>query len=137
MIILVTGSREFDSFQMVDDALHKAIEDPWERFEVVHGNCPTGADAFAAHAVDAINDHFRYNGWPPVAHTRMPANWTRHGKAAGPIRNRAMVDYVKANPDPKKICLAFLQKNAKNAGTYNCTATAVEAGIPVTRFWSK
>jgi flavin-binding protein dodecin len=136
MIILVTGSRAFNDHNKVEYELRKVLfSDPWEKFEVVHGDCPTGADAQAAEAVDRINEEFHQMGWPPVAHTRMPANWTRHGKAAGPIRNKAMVEYVASNPD-KKLCLSFWETGELNKGTRNCVAFALEAGIQVERFWN-
>lgn len=136
MIVLVTGSRAFGDPDRVEKELRNVIEsDPWERFEVVHGDYPTGADTQAAEALDRINEEFNQNGWPPVAHTRMPANWTRYGKLAGPMRNKAMVDHVTASPG-EKLCLSFWETGELNKGTRNCVAYALEAGLPVERFWN-
>jgi hypothetical protein len=54
--------------------------------EVVSGACPTGADFWGEMWA-------RENGIPVK---RFPADWRRHGRAAGPIRNRDMADYGEA-----------------------------------------
>lgn len=51
------------------------------------------------------------------------ADWTKHGKAAGPIRNALM---VAQRPDR---CLAFW--DGKSRGTLNTIALCTQAGIPV------
>lgn len=53
----------------------------------------------------------------------VPAEWEKHGKAAGPIRNQVMVDM---KPD---VCLEFNLDNSR--GTSNCAQLASAAGIKV------
>ena len=121
--ILVTGSRDWPDD---DEQL------PWElglatgegtrdgrRVVIVHGACPTGADALA----DRLS---RDHGFDVEAH---PADWERHGKAAGPIRNREMVD---AGAD---VCLSFILD--ASPGATGCADMAERAGIPVRRFERK
>lgn len=55
-----------------------------------------------------------------------PADWQRHGKAAGHIRNAEM---VQAGAD---LVLAFYQRGARNTGTADLVRRASRAGIPVT-----
>lgn len=111
--ILVTGSRTFTAA-----ATLRATPAAWRQIHpdavLVHGAC-RGADLIAA----AI-----WLGWrlPVEPH---PADWTRHGRAAGPLRNRAMVDLG------ADVCLAFIRDRSR--GAEHTAALAVAAGIPVYR----
>lgn len=62
------------------------------------------------------------NGCP---FTEYPADWDKHGKAAGPIRNQQMLD--EAKPD---LVVAFLVPNSR--GTKDMIARAEKARVPVT-----
>jgi hypothetical protein len=53
---------------------------------------------------------------------RFPADWNKHGKGAGPIRNRAMAVYA-------DVGLAFW--NGSSSGTANMVCTMVELNKPV------
>lgn len=55
-----------------------------------------------------------------------PADWNKHGKAAGPIRNQQMLDEGK--PD---IVLAFHDDIENSKGTKDMVKRATKAGIPV------
>lgn len=120
MRILVTGSREWRDVDAIGLAIFQArFEAPWPSQPViVHGDCPTGADAIA----NGLALRF---SWEIEPH---PANWDKYGKTAGPIRNQEMVD---AGAD---ICLAFFQPGAANRGTADCVSRAEKAGIPVIRY---
>jgi hypothetical protein len=74
---LVCGGRDFDNIYLVRHAL---LQIPIEAV-LVHGNA-SGADRQCA-------DFWGRNGGKVEAH---PADWTRHGKAGGPIRNQEMLD---------------------------------------------
>lgn len=130
--ILITGSRSWDNETRVAFALGAACSRLLNgtggypnQFTVVHGACPTGADAIA----DRIA---RDQGMHVETHA---ADWTRQGKAAGFIRNAAMVDLG------ADICLAFLMPCEKAActkskphdshGTTHCLERAAAAGIEV------
>lgn len=54
--------------------------------EVVSGACPTGADAGGEEWARVMDIPVR----------RFPADWTKHGRAAGPIRNAEMAAYADA-----------------------------------------
>lgn len=68
-----------------------------------------------------------------------PADWTKHGKAAGPIRNVQMYD---ENPDVETV-LGFLsvdpatQRPYPNRGTNNCLGIAMRRGIPVVKVYDQ
>jgi hypothetical protein len=110
--ILVTGSRNWADRDAVWSALNKAAS--VRSIILVHGDCPTGADAMA-------------KAWcrtqPDVLEEAHPADWERYGKAAGPKRNQKMVDLG------ADICLAFPLPDSR--GTLDCMAKAEAAGIPV------
>lgn len=137
--VLVTGSRTWDDHQAIADALLNAWHDATQtvseevRFIVVHGDCPTGADAIAKQwALD--------NG---LIHQPHPADWSapcpddclptphrktspKHGDycpLAGHRRNQLMVDYS------ADLVLAFHRNNSR--GTADCIRRAKKAGIPV------
>lgn len=136
--VLVTGSRTWDDRQAVADALldawHDAVQtvSPEVHFTVVHGDCPTRADAIAKQwAIDNS-----------VFHHAVPANWSgpctascpdtphrksnRHGEycpMAGHYRNQLMVDMG------IDLVLAFHRNNSR--GTADCIRRATKAGIPV------
>ena len=115
MRILITGSRNWANRYALTTALAGLVGDI-ENAVIVHGDCPSGADAIA-------DDMAAYWGWGVERHT---ADWGRHGKAAGPIRNQEMVD---AGAD---ICLAF--PLGESHGTRDCIRRAKAAGIPVQIF---
>lgn len=85
MRLLVTGGRDYSDFQAlctVLDHIHK--ETPVTH--LIHGGAP-GADSLAG-------------AWAAFNHVPalvLPANWTTHGKAAGPIRNQQML--TEGHPD--------------------------------------
>ena len=111
MRILVTGSRDWADREKVWSALNEAAT---FGAMVVHGDCPTGADALAQAWTECQ---------PDVNVERFPADWAKHGKAAGPIRNQEMVDFG------ADLCLAF--PLGASRGTRDCMRRAEAAGIPV------
>lgn len=113
MRVLVTGSRNWTNEAAVYSALTELIRTS-NRITVVHGACPTGADAIAHHWATSV---------PGATAEPHPAEWDRHGKAAGPIRNQQMVDLG------ADVCLAFLLGESR--GTRDCMRRAEAAGIPV------
>lgn len=82
-----------------------------DQLVIIHGAAP-GADGCAAAWASA-------NG---VATRAFPADWKTHGMAAGPVRNRQMLDEGK--PD---LVIAF----PGGAGTRNMVLQAQGAGVPV------
>lgn len=120
MRLLVTGSREWDDYPLMFQTLTEYLRDDLNLEAVlVHGDCPTGADRMAARI-------WEITGRPVEPH---PADWDKHGKAAGPIRNQEMVDLGADQ------CIAFFKIGAGNKGTAHCASAARKAGIPVREVW--
>src|SRR3954471_22010862 len=117
--ILVTGSRHWENRTLVRNVLSATR---WayctSGMVVVHGACPTGADHIA-------DEWAIENG---ITVERFPADWTRLGRAAGPIRNETM---VQTHPD---LVLAFLTPDSR--GTADCVRRADREGLRVKRFHS-
>lgn len=115
MRVVVCGSRyaelttEYVSVAKVLNALH--AETPFTL--VMHGAC-RGIDAFA-------DDWAKRAGIPVKAY---PADWYKHDRAAGPIRNQEMVD---AKPD---LVVSF----DGGRGTADMLARARKAEIPVREY---
>lgn len=83
MRVIIAGSRNA-SAGAADALVEHAIDQArWLIHEVVSG---------AARGIDQAGERWaRKNGIPII---RFPADWKKHGKAAGPIRNRQMAEYV-------------------------------------------
>ena len=119
MKIIVTGSRDWDDTLAIESALTAFYRPAVRRgrlFEVVHGACPTGADAIAEEWVQST-------GW--TVSWDYPADWSRYGRAAGPKRNTHMVE---ENLDADYV-LGF--PLGESRGTRGCMAYAETKGLNV------
>lgn len=115
--ILITGSRDWQDRDTLNEALADVVRliPAHQDIAIVHG---------AARGADTMADQWaRVYGATVEAH---PANWAKHGRKAGPIRNAVMVS------TGADICLAFI-KNGSAGATYTARLAEV-ARIPVRRF---
>lgn len=108
--ILVTCSRSYREFSTMRTALTQ-VHDKYPDAVLIHGDCPKG-DRDAAGIWRTLGGEVE--AWP--------AQWAQHGKAAGFIRNTAMVESA---PD---LLLAFIDGASKGAS--HCAQLAIDAGIP-------
>lgn len=122
MIVLVCGGRDFIDQEYFDKRLWQVDTETCGFSKVIHGGC-RGADWLAQLWV---SDGMLEKGLTCPDVKIFKADWDKHGRAAGPIRNQQMLDEGK--PD---LILAF----AGGRGTDNMCAQAREAGIEVRRFW--
>lgn len=144
--VLVTGSRDWTDEALIRDQLARVRYEAGRSIVVVHGGCPTGADAMAA---EWIEDWGATGGSRDEAH---PADWDHctdacpqgHRKSkkpgdtvhpgvcddycpsAGPRRNRELVTRG------ADICLAFIKNGSRGAS--HTAQLAAQAGIPVRRW---
>lgn len=108
MRVLVCGSRHFTDCFILKEQLEKL-----DIKTIIHGDAK-GADRMAG----------AYARTWGIEEVKFPADWNKHGKAAGPIRNTQMLKEGK----PDKV-IAFLAKDSK--GTKNMIEQATKANIPV------
>lgn len=107
MRIIVCGGRNYRDSGRIYLTLEEYVR---EEPSIVHG-AALGADSLAGREAAALG----------LSIEPRPAEWDRHGKAAGPIRNQEMVD---AGAD---LLIAF----GGGVGTADCIRRARKAGIPV------
>jgi hypothetical protein len=108
--VLVCGGREFKNRSFLFATLDKFHADtPFDC--VIHG-AARGADTLAG-------DWAKERGVQLVV---FPADWKRHGRIAGPLRNRQML--IHGKPD---VVIAF----AGGTGTADMIAQARRARVPV------
>lgn len=115
--IIVCGSREWKDRDAIDRELGELYQKHRSDLVIVHGACPKGADRLAESWCKAVG----------VTQERYPAEWHKHGRAAGPIRNLEM---AQSEPKPE-LCLAFW--DGASAGTKDMIRTAAREGIKVKR----
>lgn len=77
---LICGGRKFSDEAMFDDVMRQLVGMFGLPSKVVHGNAP-GADTLAD----------RWAKRMALEVVACPADWHKHGKAAGPIRNEDML----------------------------------------------
>jgi hypothetical protein len=107
-VVIVTGSRHWTD----EDRLVYELERLCPSL-VVEGGCPTGADAMAR----------RWAAHYGVPAKTFQANWGKHGRRAGPLRNGLMLRSY-----PNAIVLAF---PLDGPGTADCMRQARAAGMCV------
>jgi hypothetical protein len=107
--LLVCGSRDWTDKDVIADEMANYVPDcP----TVIHG-AAKGADSLAAEVAAAYGLDVQ----------AFPADWARHGKRAGILRNLAMLD-------EKPYAVLAFQRNGSR-GTQHTIDEALKRGIPV------
>ena len=108
--VLVCGGRDYDDLGNV-----------WSQLDAHHGLIGIGCIIHGgASGADALAESWAASN--KVARHRFSAQWDKHGKAAGPMRNQAMID--KGKPD---LVIAF----PGGRGTADMVSRARAAGVRV------
>lgn len=127
--LLITGSRAHTSPESVIRVLNKTYTQ-FAPYILVNGDCPDptltpdpilGLPNPLPESVDKIAQ--RWANLHGIQTEEHPADWEGYGRAAGPMRNKHMVNLG------ADICLAFPLSDSR--GTFNCIKLASAAGIPV------
>ena len=117
--IIICGGRHFDDYRTLEVVVNKKLEEdgilPTE-VEIVSGHCQ-GADVLGERYAKEYGCSLRV----------YPADWTKYGRAAGPNRNKQMVDYIV--PFENRLVIAFVNENTH--GTKNTISQAKKLSIPV------
>lgn len=111
--IIIAGGRDFMNYALLKSTCdHLLRESPRSQEVIIVSGHATGADKLGER-------YAKEKGWMTDIH---PADWKRHGKAAGPIRNREMA--LAANA-----LIAFW--DGKSRGTKNMIDLANKMGLQV------
>lgn len=113
--IIIAGSRDFTDYRRAKEKLDEIVP-AYSDAEIICGGC-RGADALGER-------YAKENGIPIVY---FPADWDKHGRAAGPIRNREMAEY--AGNDAHGVLVAFWDGHSR--GTMNMITTAAKHGCEI------
>lgn len=111
MKILICGDRNWTNEQTIIDHLFPFVMD---RPTIIHGNAK-GADTIGGAVAESYG----------LKVIRKRADWAKHKKSAGPIRNREL---LKMKPD---LVLAFHNDIENSKGTKDMITIAKKAGIEV------
>jgi hypothetical protein len=112
MKIVISGGRDISNYDLIKEAI---LESGFSIDCIIHGDMS---------GVDKLGKRYaKERGVPEVP---FPANWTEHGKAAGPIRNSEMINFVK---DEEAGLVAVWDGRSK--GTWDCIRKAYAAGLHV------
>ena len=109
--MIVCGGVHFDDYETLKNKLDQLIAN-YENVTLVSGHAK-GADTLAE----------KYAAENRIPIKVFPAEWTKYGKAAGPIRNRAMLEYAM---EKTPVVVAFW--NGESRGTGNILSQARKVG---------
>jgi hypothetical protein len=114
-IVLCTGDRRYAKFDVILEAL-KVTKRELHAVIFAHGGAP-GADSLVGSACKKLRT-------PCYSY---PAEWQKYRNAAGPIRNRLMLDL---HPDAYAV-LAFHDRLKDSSGTKDMVEESMRRGLPV------
>lgn len=110
-LILVCGDRHWRDGSVIQFRLEQLDRD----VTILHGGA-RGADRIASNIAKALGLHVQ----------EVPAAWAAKGRAAGPIRNRKMLDL-----EPDLVIAFHADLDGGSKGTKDCVREARRRGIPV------
>jgi hypothetical protein len=113
MKILITGDREYKNLEVIKTSF-ALFECDVKNSDVIHGDVIHG-DARGADKL--AGEYAKLLGYNVIA---MPADWNKHHRSAGPIRNLEMIEQ---NPD---IVLIFHDDLKSSKGTLHCVTSILK-----------
>lgn len=116
--VIVAGSRSFNDFNLLEKELMTYFKEHnlhRADVEIISGTA-TGADKLGETFAEKYG----------LKLTKFPANWEKHGKSAGFIRNQEMVHYAKDN---NGVLFAFWDETSP--GTKNTIKLSIDNKLDV------
>ncbi len=117
MTILISGSRDWKDKEKI-----KATLMQYPGAFVIVGDC-RGVDLLTVEAIDELGGEYQSMVFY--------ADWDKHGKAAGPIRNIQMLDYFQSQCSFPKMILIFHSDLRSSKGTKHLVNNAEKRGFNV------
>lgn len=114
MKLIIAGGRGINEIRHVYDAMDKFFPSDFlpSTFSEIVSGCAYGADALGE----------RFAAVQSIPIKRFPADWDRHGKPAGFIRNKEMAEYADA---------LLLLWDGKSKGSENMLLEAARRGLRI------
>lgn len=117
MKVIVCGSRDHTPLKLMTKVLEELQQTYGDELLVITGGCK-GVDKCAELVCKRRG----------IACKVFPANWKRHGRAAGPIRNKQMLE------QEPNLVLAFHPDLAKSKGTRHMVRISRAADVEVVEY---
>lgn len=95
--LIVAGSRDFNDYAFLKQKLEYLLQNVNDEIEIVSGK---------AKGADSLGEQFAKEKGYKIK--EFPADWNKHGKAAGPIRNGEMGRYGDA-------CVVFWKNRSRGS----------------------
>lgn len=112
--IVISGSRQFNDYEYLLKKFNFITSEiPFDTIEIITGG---------ARGTDKLGERFAREH--DIKLTLFPAEWSKYGFAAGPVRNKQMAVYAK---EEYAILCAFW--NGKSKGTLNMIEAAISTGF--------
>jgi len=124
MNVLICGSRDWNDFTTIKkylEELKTTDNNTQQPITIIHGGCK-GADSIAGYLAEQLGFQVRV----------FKSDWSKYGKAAGPIRNQQMLDEGHPN-----LVVAFHDALENSKGTLDMVSRARKAEINVIVIKSK
>lgn len=116
--VIVAGSRDFDDYGLLCEKLDYYLRNhPFPEDVVILSGCCAGADK--------LGERYAEDNGHEIMH--FPAEWNKHGKAAGPIRNEEMAKCADA-------CVVFWDGRSTGSKNMIDLATQYKLKLRVVRF---
>ncbi|MBR2788851.1 MAG: DUF2493 domain-containing protein [Erysipelotrichaceae bacterium] len=113
---IVAGGVHFEDYETLKETLDDLFKEiPKDEIEIISGH---------ARGADSLGE--KYAEEKGLKCIVFPADWKKYGRAAGPIRNRQMLDYAL---EEEAHLVAFW--NGESRGTKNMIDIATKAGISI------